>query len=166
MAPLVQVTMVSAAFASLATIACAGRIDDRQRTAGATADKIASLPLWDSELPSDQFSGYLDIPNSSKHLHYWLIESENDPEKDPIVLWLNGGPGVRVIIGRQNRKRPRNSQRQRCPSLCCLMFVLQCSSLDGLIYEHGPFRLETDPKTGKLAFNRFEYSWNKKANGE
>ena len=102
------------------------------RTWDAMADKIASLPLWDNELPSDQFSGYLDIPNSTKHLHYWLIESENDPANDPVVLWLNGGPG--------------------------------CSSLDGLIYEHGPFRLETDAKSGKLAFNRFDYSWNKKAN--
>jgi len=32
-------------------------------------------------------------------LHYWLIESERDPTKDPIALWLNGGPGSSSLIG-------------------------------------------------------------------
>ena len=97
MAPLLKATVVCASVATLVAIASAGPIE--KRTAAATADKIASLPLWDSELPSEQFSGYLDIPNSSKHLHYWLIESENDPEKDPVILWLNGGPGCSSLDG-------------------------------------------------------------------
>jgi len=34
------------------------------------------------------------------HLHYWMIESESDhQETDPIVLWLNGGPGSSSLIG-------------------------------------------------------------------
>jgi len=93
-----------------------------------TKDEIKSLPGWDGALPSRQFSGYLDI-GVSKHMHYWLVECENDPKTAPTVLWLNGGPG--------------------------------CSSLDGLVYEHGPFRINaTDPS--KLI--RFNYTWAKLAN--
>ncbi len=91
--------------------------------------EIITLPGWQGSLPSKQYSGYLDI-TKSKHYHYWFVESENEPGKDPIVLWLNGGPG--------------------------------CSSLDGFLYEHGPFRLNdtTSPPT----LYKFDYSWAKQAN--
>lgn len=92
-------------------------------------DEIKSLPGWDGPLPSRQFSGYLNLPGTSKHMHYWLVESENSPKTAPTVLWLNGGPG--------------------------------CSSLDGLIYEHGPFRVNPSDPTKLIRFN---YTWAKLAN--
>lgn len=45
------------------------------------------------------YSGYLDVPNTSKHMHYVFFESQNDPTNDPLVLWLTGGPGCSSMSG-------------------------------------------------------------------
>lgn len=48
---------------------------------------------------SKQYSGYLDIADDA-HLFYWFFESRSKhPEKDPLVLWLNGGPGCSSTTG-------------------------------------------------------------------
>ncbi|PRQ73141.1 Alpha/Beta hydrolase fold [Rhodotorula toruloides] len=48
---------------------------------------------------SKSYSGYLDISDDA-HLFYWFFESRSaHPEKDPLVLWLNGGPGCSSTTG-------------------------------------------------------------------
>jgi cathepsin A (carboxypeptidase C) len=40
-----------------------------------------------------QYSGYYKLTTGDKNYFYWSFESRNDPAKDPVVLWMTGGPG-------------------------------------------------------------------------
>eukprot|EP01052_Picozoa_sp_SAG31_P033593 SAG31_NODE_3819_length_3852_cov_8.593658_1_plen_559_part_00 len=65
------------------------------------ADELFSLPGFDgAKLPSKHFSGYVPVGPAShrRQLRYWLQMSERDPGTDPVVLWLNGGPGASSIM--------------------------------------------------------------------
>ena len=64
----------------------------------AANDKITSLPGLDKMPSFDMYSGYLDV-TATKQLHYWFVESQGIPVSDPVVLWLNGGPGCSSMMG-------------------------------------------------------------------
>ncbi|XP_072095086.1 lysosomal protective protein isoform X2 [Mobula birostris] len=68
-------------------------------------DEITYLPGLAKQSSFRQYSGYLNT-SENKHLHYWFVESEGYPERDPVVLWLNGGPGCSSLDGLLNENGP------------------------------------------------------------
>ena len=43
------------------------------------------------------YTGYIDV--QARHLFFYFFESRNDPSKDDVVLWSNGGPGASSSMG-------------------------------------------------------------------
>ncbi|XP_019051620.1 PREDICTED: serine carboxypeptidase-like 42 isoform X1 [Nelumbo nucifera] len=47
-----------------------------------------------------QFAGYIDVDEKAgRSLFYYFVEAEGEPEKKPLTLWLNGGPGCSSVGG-------------------------------------------------------------------
>ncbi|GFR49252.1 hypothetical protein Agub_g11267, partial [Astrephomene gubernaculifera] len=81
-------------------IASTRKVTYGQLTPEAAADKINSLPGFQNALPSSHFGGYVTVdPARGRRLYYYFVESERDPANDPVVLWLNGGPGCSSFDG-------------------------------------------------------------------
>ncbi|RHY29250.1 hypothetical protein DYB32_005297 [Aphanomyces invadans] len=45
------------------------------------------------------YAGRIPLSKPGVELFYWLVHSESDPHTDPLVLWLNGGPGCSSLAG-------------------------------------------------------------------
>ena len=57
---------------------------------------VTALPLFgDIGSLGDQYAGLLPVDKTgSSFLFYWLFETSEDSLNKPLVIWLNGGPGI------------------------------------------------------------------------
>lgn len=65
-------------------------------SAAASSDGEADLvtfPYQERRVSFKQYSGYLDVL-PTRHIHYIYVESQQNPETDPVVFWTNGGTVV------------------------------------------------------------------------
>ncbi|XP_022925208.1 serine carboxypeptidase 1-like [Cucurbita moschata] len=63
---------------------------------------VTHLPGFTAgDFPSKHHSGYINIDggSSGKRLFYYFVTSQRSPAADPVVLWLNGGPGCSSFDG-------------------------------------------------------------------
>jgi carboxypeptidase C (cathepsin A) len=52
-------------------------------------------------------AGYIKLPNKKDdNYFYWYFESRNQPSKDPLVLWLTGGPGCSSMMAMLTENGP------------------------------------------------------------
>ncbi|CAH9105634.1 unnamed protein product [Cuscuta epithymum] len=61
------------------------------------ATGVTHIPGYDGLLPFQLETGYIGVgePQEEVQLFYYFIKSESPtrPDKDPVILWLTGGPG-------------------------------------------------------------------------
>ncbi|KAJ7533561.1 hypothetical protein O6H91_13G054700 [Diphasiastrum complanatum] len=62
--------------------------------------QVTSLPGFSGKFASSHYAGYVTVNEEhGRSLYYYFVTSQNDPVSDPLVLWLNGGPGCSSFDG-------------------------------------------------------------------
>jgi len=68
-------------------------------SAEAAPTVVTSLPGFDGALPFRLETGYVTVDEENgAELFYYFIESEGDPRRDPVILWLTGGDRCTVLL--------------------------------------------------------------------
>lgn len=132
------------------------------------SDEITHLPGLQGGFKSRHYGGYITVDESHKrNLYYYFVTSENKPAEDPLVLWLNGGPGCSSFDGEVAMLCTYVLISVGCTTT--LKMVCKLSECAGFIYEHGPFEVKfakgsEHSQNGSVVLHSNAYSWSKAAN--
>ena len=103
-----------------------------------------------------QYSGYITVNKTNgNHFFYWFFESRAYPSKDPLILWLTGGPGCSsslallvengpFLMNNESGKLEYNNYGWN--SFANLLYVDQPVGT-GFSYTDNPFGVETNEET-------------------
>ncbi|KAK6341531.1 hypothetical protein TWF696_008603 [Orbilia brochopaga] len=72
--------------------------DDPLSDDDATGIRIQAVDERACQSGSRQLTGHVNV-TSHKSLFWWFHASRRDPKNDPLIIWLNGGPGSSSFIG-------------------------------------------------------------------
>lgn len=57
-------------------------------------DRLGAIPGQPNGVDFNQYAGYITVdPTAGRALFYYFVESPENSSTNPLVLWLNGGPG-------------------------------------------------------------------------
>ena len=75
-------------------------------TAAPEEDRVPYLPGMGHFDKYGAFSGYLDIADTSKKIHYLFFEAQENSKDAPVLIWFNGGPGCSSMLGFMQENGP------------------------------------------------------------
>ncbi|CAJ2655773.1 unnamed protein product [Trifolium pratense] len=100
---------------------------------------VEVLPGFEGPLPFELETGYVGLgeTNDDMQVFYYFVKSENNPKKDPLMLWLTGCPGCSSFSGLVHEIGPIEfenkeydgsvpslvSRQQSWTKLCSIIFV-------------------------------------------